>query len=137
MLRHAWQPEEVGDAAQCQHQMIIPDGEERAHVAVAGDDRALLQVHLLDLRLADHRPPEKGAQGRDDVLGLDRPRGHLREQGREEREVLCVHEHDLDARVPSEELLQPQGGGGTGEPVPRITIRVGSAVIRVASVTTC
>ena len=72
VLGHARQAEEVGHAADRQHQVIEPDRKEGAGAAVTRDHRAPLQIDLLDLGLSDHRPPQKGAERRDDMLRLDR-----------------------------------------------------------------
>ncbi len=62
-----------------QHQMVEWHRVVTASPAMGRGNGPLLYVNRLNFSLTDHRPLQQSAQGKDDVLGLNRTGWHFRQ----------------------------------------------------------
>ena len=107
---------ELGDAADPERGGLAAQGHDQAvvvqpmQVAVAAHDRHLLRVEIDPLDVGGDRPARRPshlrAQCRHAVAGLELPGADLRQERREEREVLAADEPDLDVVAPPREALE-------------------------------
>ena len=127
VLGDAVDPERGGLAAEGDHQAVVV---EPMQVAVAAHDRHLLRVEVDLLDVGGDRPARRpahlGAQGGHAVARLELAGADLREERREEREVLAADEPDLDVVPPPRERARGAFAVSTpAKPPPRIRTRCG------------
>ncbi len=116
----------VADALDAEGRRLAAEGNDQAvvvepmDVAVASEDADLLGVEVDGLDLRGDRPArwplELRAEGGHAVACLELPGAHLRQQRREEREVLAADEPDLDVLTPLRQPLEMTRRLDAGEP---------------------
>src|ERR1700754_3490407 len=76
---------------------------------------AAVQVDAADGRLDEARRPQVGADRQGTVTGIERPGADLKQQWRQDDEVVPADEDDLDVRPTATQPLQVTGGRHAAE----------------------
>ena len=109
------QATEVGDRAECEHQVVVAELVRVRQEARRGGDGPPLEVdrlHLADVQLGSW---DELADGADQVGEPDGAGDDLGQHGLEDEVVLLADEHDLEVALPGQQLLQAARGEDAAE----------------------
>jgi len=102
--------EEVGDRAETEHEMIefqlvivtLP------FETVRHDDELSIEVDRFDVAIEKANALEHLAHRIHDVRDVEIARGHFVQHGREQKEILFIHERHFDVRIAGQGLIEMQ-----------------------------